>query len=172
MPTWMKAVFIGLGLLIAGGLGWLYVHGQMRASAAEHWPIADGIVIATDLDRDESTSTSGSSSGRRTTTSVSWFPVVIFRYGVAGHSYRSKNLYLNDVPGFSNEAEGRAFLADYPVGRHLRVFYDPDDPADSAVIIQRPTWLILVFMGIGLVLLAVGILTPREGPFRRRRSSL
>jgi Protein of unknown function (DUF3592) len=160
MPTWIRAIFIGFGLLIAGGLGWLYVHGQMRTSEARHWPTTMATVIATDMERNESTSTSGSSSGRRSKTSVSWYPVVFPRYVVAGASYNSKNLYLNDMPGYGSEAEAQAFLTDYPVGRQFSLRYNPADPSDAAAIIEAPTWLILVFIGIGLILLAVGIFTP------------
>jgi len=80
---------------------------------------------------------------------------VRYRYVVAGHEYRNDEI----LPGqhVAAEPESLGLLHQYPLHRHTTVFYDPDEPARSALDLD-PEELVLhpiVLGAIGVVLAAV-----------------
>lgn len=160
MPRWAKILFIGLGAAIMLFSIWWFVYGSMRTSAAQEWPVAQGRVVANRVDASESTDSDGDST-------THYDAVVTFEYPVGGRRYRSERLFLNDHELFNSDAEARAFLYEYRPGTELEVYYNPDDPADAAVFIDGPTWLIFLVTLMGAAFVAAGFLFPAD--LRRRR---
>ncbi len=153
MPRWFPYTFmiIGLGLII--GFIALVYNEHKRVNDAQRWPTTQGIVIATDLERTVSTS---KDSNGRTTRSVSWDPKVFYRYAAAGRQFRSDSLWLNSHASFGSEEDGVAFLKPYRIGAKLKVFYNPADPADAAVIVGPPAYWLLAFCLMGAAFFAAG----------------
>jgi hypothetical protein len=162
MPKWARALFIGIGVLLIAGSIFYYVSASRRAAAAEEWPETTGRVVATRIEVDNSTDSDGD-------TSTSYDAIVSYEYAVAGRTYRSDRLYLNETPLFSDEGDARAFLAEYPVGTPVEVYYDPASPGDAAVIIEGPSWAISIVTLFGLIFAAVGWFFPADRPLRRLR---
>ncbi len=158
MPKWAFLIFPAFGLLFLVGALAIYRSASARVDAVAKWPTTEGTVIATDLERSESSSKD--SKGRRTTT-VTYEPIVFFRYAAGGKSFRSKSLWLNEAETFSNGAEGDVFLMDYRVGTKLRVRYDPANPSDAAVILNGPSVGIWIMAAMGLICLGAGYLVWR-----------
>jgi hypothetical protein len=50
--------------------------------------------------------------------------------------------------------------ADYAVGQTVTVYYDPADPSSAIVDSAAATWLPLVFVGIGGLVLILGLFKP------------
>lgn len=162
MPNWIRALFIGIGVLLIAGSILYFVYASRRTAAAEEWPEAQGRVVASRIAVEESTDSDGD-------TSISYNAIVSYEYAVAGRRYRSDRLYLNETPLFSDEGDARAFLADYRVGAPLDVYYDPADPADAASIVEGPSWLIGIVTLFGLVFAAAGWFFPSDRLLRRPR---
>jgi Protein of unknown function (DUF3592) len=159
MPSWFRYTFMIIGLgLIVGFIALVYYEHQ-RANAAAHWPVVSGAVVATDLER--VVSTDKDSRGNRRT-SVSWDPKVFYRYTVTGRQFRSESLWLNSHSSFGSEAEGEAFLKPYRIGAPLKVRYNPQDPADAAVIVEPPAYWLLAFCLMGAAFFAAGWYCPKQ----------
>jgi hypothetical protein len=154
-------VFIAIGMLLIAGSVFYYVYASRRASAAEEWPEAAGRVVATRIEVNSSTDSDGDSS-------TSYNAVASYGYAVAGRTYRSDRLYLNETPLFADESDARAFLAEYRAGTPLEVYFDPASPGDAAVIIEGPSWEISIVTLFGLIFAAVGWFFPGDRPLRLR----
>jgi hypothetical protein len=115
-----------LPILILGGVGYLlYKRSQQSGVArqiAQSWPSTTGRVLMSSVE----TRSSGSSH--------STYPVVVYQYDVHGITYQSQTIkageqYLNvRVMG-----QAQATVARYPIGASVTVYYNPANPADSAL---------------------------------------
>lgn len=147
-PEWISTVLPNSvpALVILPGFGGLFLSmlgiGMLRASrAALAWPTVQGRITQSEV------ASGGVNKGYR--------PIVEFTYSVKGRDYRSRSVILDTVVGGSRGyAEKRAQR--YPVGRIVKVFYDPSDPGRAALEIHSgPGWWVL---GLGIALLAVALL--------------
>lgn len=118
-------------LLVLGGIGYfLYKRNQQSGAArqiAQSWPSTTGKVLMSSV---QSSSVQSSHSGR----SHSTYPVVVYQYEVNGKTHQSQTIkagerYLNvRVIG-----QAQATVARYPIGADVTVYYNPANPADSAL---------------------------------------
>lgn len=165
MPKWLKIGLMIFGVALIIGSIWLFVYQSGRASDAADWPIADGVITLSDVERVESTESSGSGSSRRTKTSVTYYPRVAYRYATGGRDYDGTTLWLTTEEGFGNAADAGVTLRGFPVGGKVAVFYNPADPSDSALLINPPSKFIFLATLFGAIFLAVGYFVPLERPF-------
>jgi hypothetical protein len=115
-----------LPILILGGVGnFLYKRSQQSGVArqiAQSWLSVTGTVLMSSVQWG-----SGSNGG-------SSYPVVVYQYTVHGQSYQSQTIkageqYLNvRVMG-----QAQATVARYPIGSNVTVYYNPANPAESAL---------------------------------------
>jgi hypothetical protein len=115
-----------LPVLILGGLGWyLYRRNQQSLAyrqAAGSWPGTTGTVLMSSVQ------------SKRTGRSHSLYPVVVYQYEVNGKGYQGQTIkageqYLNvRVAG-----QAQATVARYPIGATVTVYYNPANPAESAL---------------------------------------
>ena len=115
-----------LPILVLGGLGvFLYRRNQQSSAArqsAQSWPSTTGMVLISSVQF------------RRSGRSVTTFPAVVYQYGVNGKSYQGKTIkageqYLNvRILG-----QAQATADQYPVGATVTVYYNPANPAESAL---------------------------------------
>lgn len=115
-----------LPILVLGGVGYyIYKRSQQSGAArqsAQSWPSTPGTVLMSSVQWG-----SGSHSG-------SSYPVVVYQYSVNGQSYQSQTIkageqYLNvRVMG-----QAQATVARYPIGANVTVYYNPANPAESAL---------------------------------------
>jgi hypothetical protein len=123
----MRRILFGL---VAAGMGswilwWsLSTTGKIRASSS--WPLTDGEIIRSVVERD-STRIRGGGYTHFFRTDIT------YRYQVAGKRYESDTFAFGTAHTFPTQAEAEAETAFYAVGRHVEVRYDPDDPASSTV---------------------------------------
>jgi len=128
-------IFIGLAgavcttvvpILVLGGLGFfLYKRSQQSNAAkqaAQSWLSTSGTVLISTVQ------------SRRSGNSTTVFPVVVYQYEVDGKGYQGKTIkageqYLNvRIYGQAQETSAR-----YPVGATVTVYYNPANPAESAL---------------------------------------
>jgi len=115
-----------LPILILGGLGFfLYKRNQQSGAArqqAQSWHSTSGIVLMS--------SVQSRYSGR----SYSSYPVVVYQYSVNGQSYQSQTIRAGEQ--FLNvrvTGQAQATVARYPIGANVTVYYNPSNPAESAL---------------------------------------
>jgi hypothetical protein len=117
---------IGLPLLIVGGLVFFLYRQYQRSTtaraAAQTWTAAPGMVVSSTL------------RVKRTGRSRSEIPVVVYQYVVNGKTYHGETVRAGEK-FFSARLAGQAreTVARYPAGSSVTVYYDPANPANSAL---------------------------------------
>lgn len=117
---------VGISVLVIGGIGFmLYRHNQQSMAyrqSTQTWLSTIGTILMS------SVQSSHSGNGHYT------YPVVVYSYIVNGQSYQSQRVRAGDqfltvrVAG-----QAQATVARYPIGKSVTVYYDPADPAESAL---------------------------------------
>lgn len=117
---------IGVPLVILIGLGiFLYQRSRKSTAArleAQAWPSTHGTVLTSALQV------------VRTGRSRSEIPVVVYQYEVRGEVFQNQTIRAGDR--FLNvrvAGQAKATVARYPVGASVTVYYNPANPAESAL---------------------------------------
>jgi hypothetical protein len=169
MLKWMGLIFIGVGLLVTVGTGAWYWHDRQRSAEAADWPQVQGTVLSSRV-ASQYSSGSTSGSGRSSRSSYTYLPAVEYAYVVGGREYRSARVYLGAEQSYGDPSWAEEFVAARPPGGPVSVRYNPEDPADAALIVEGPPWWMLLFPLMGLVFIGFGVAIPRvfawpEGSF-------
>jgi hypothetical protein len=117
---------VTIPILVIGGVGY-FLHRRNQKSMAyrqstQTWLNTTGTILMS--------SVQSSHSGN----SHSIYPVVVYSYAVNGQSYQSQRIRAGDqfltvrVAG-----QAQATVARYPIGKSVTVYYDPANPAESAL---------------------------------------
>ena len=121
--AWIPVGLAGVCLLLGGVLfavGW---HQRAKANAASAWPSTDAVITTSRVVERQV-------QDRR---SRAWYTVhdadIAYRYTVADRVYQGTKL---DPTGFTTSGDVSA-VARYPLGAHVRAYYDPANPADAAL---------------------------------------
>jgi len=139
--------------------GYGFVH---DALASNHWPGVRGRIESADVAVSRA---SGRNSGGRA--SHSYGASIGYSYEVNGKTYTCDNVFFGDYradrPGHAERQK-----AQYPVGREVNVYYNPDAP-EIAVLEPGPKPSTFVVMGFGLVfsvvaLVCMGVCLFAKGP--------
>lgn len=145
----------GIGMIALGALVVVFAWRRHTAKVAEceqaarTWQSVDGTLLEVSIreriDRD--------SEGDET---ISHVPQVAYGYRVAAREYEGSRAWLAR-DAFSNKREADAWAAARPAGSTAKVWYDPADPAQSTLEIDRPSVVnFAVFALIGLIFAGVG----------------
>ena len=137
----------------------------LRGRATSEWSSVEGTVSESRVGR------SSSASGR-----IQYYARVAYEYEVNAVRYVGNTIAIGAVTGFLvRESSAQKIVEKYPVGKRVRVYYDPEDPskavlepgASSDVTVMLPIGgFILV---VGVVILVVILLGKRGAAARRRR---
>ncbi|MBV6395014.1 MAG: hypothetical protein HFACDABA_00585 [Anaerolineales bacterium] len=118
------AVIVPLLFLIGFGIFFYrrYQQGNTLRASAQSWSSTSGVVL--------SSSVKVRHSGR----SRSDYPAVVYQYEVNGKSYQSQRIKAGDkFMSVRIIGEAQATVARYPAGSRVTVFYDPNNPSESAL---------------------------------------
>ncbi len=113
-------------VLVLGGVGFfLYKRSQQSNAArqaAQSWLTTTGTVLMSSVQ------------SRRSGNSTSTFPVVVYQYEVNGKTHQSQTIKAGEQ--FMNVrvlGQANATAARYPIGANVTVYYNPANPAESAL---------------------------------------
>jgi hypothetical protein len=129
------SVFVGIAgaactvilpVLILGGLGFfLYKRNQQSMAyrqTTQTWQSTTGTVLMSSVQ------------SRTIGRSHSTYPVVVYQYAVNGQNYQSQTIKAGEQ--FLNVrvfGQAQATVARYPIGANVTVYYNPANPAESAL---------------------------------------
>lgn len=129
-------LFQGLGLVaFVWCLSSLYRHKQIAG-----WPGADGRVLESFVEGDVSHNKE---------------PRIKYEYRVRDRHYVNDRICPQGRIATSGQC-AEQLVNRYPVDRPIMVFYNPKNPAESALEKQLPFWVALLKLGTGLVLFILG----------------
>ncbi len=142
----LPVISVGVG----GWVLWGAVQDYQSGRASKEWPATDGVVIRTEIQE---------SSGNSKKT---YLGRVYYRYTVDGNEYKSNQRRFGDNVYSSNHASAVEVTRNYPKGKKVEVFYDPQQP--SVAVLERgygrEMW-IAVFVGFVFTCIGVSML-PRS----------
>jgi hypothetical protein len=81
---------------------------------------------------------------------------VVYRYHVAGREFNGSNVFFGGDASSGSSATAHRVTRRHPEGSQVKVFYQPDSPA-NAVLDPGAGWQSYVVFGIGLLFLIVGV---------------
>ena len=149
---------IGLILLVAAMkvvmTGWqTYQAGQN----SRVWPTTAGKVVSNEIDK---------SNGSDDDTPYNIY--VRYTYQVHGQTFKNNSIRHHAMISFATMDQAEEYIKKYPVGGIVKVYYDPQNPADAMLIpgstAEGP---FLIFFGIFLSFISVLIAWPRnKDPFK------
>jgi hypothetical protein len=121
-------------LAIFGGIGWLiyrsYHKAQAQRLAAQQWPSTMATVVRSwvDVSQHSSLDANGFS-----TTSTAYTPKVVYNYMVNGRAYSNDRVTVGAWAVSRSQDTAEATVHRFPPGATVPVFYNPTNPADSAL---------------------------------------
>jgi hypothetical protein len=115
-----------LPIVILGGIGYyIYRRGQQGGAyrqAALTWPATSGTVLMSTVQT------------KRTGRSRSTYPVVVYQYAVNGRNYQGQRIKAGEqFLSIRVAGEAQATASRYPAGSTVTVYYNPSNPAESAL---------------------------------------
>jgi hypothetical protein len=145
-PGKATIVLFVIGIIGAGLTVFLGIPMMMSAFESKGWPTVEGIItvseFTTNRDRDNGSTTYGAS--------------VAYDYTVNGAQYTGSNVHFGQY-GSGDPGYARGIVSRYPMGKHVRVYYDPDDAAES-VLEPGAGWSSFMVAGIGILFTLVGFI--------------
>jgi hypothetical protein len=97
---------------------------RQKIRAAQDWPSTKGLVLVSEV-RDE-----GGESG--------WRAQVVYRYEVGGRVYENSRIAVAVEYGRQGFQAHRRLAARFPLGAQVVVYYNPQNPADAALVKGDP----------------------------------
>jgi len=147
----LASVCVGLFALVLGGIGAFllvqYFRNKQKAQESTNWPSVEGKITGQNIRVDEVDS---DDSFR-----ISYIPVVHFEYSVNNAPFEGKRLAFGSEPSFSSRKKAEAFLASYPVGQIVPVFYNPEKPSEA--VLSQTLRKMTASLIVGIVLIVVGV---------------
>ncbi|NJN80338.1 MAG: DUF3592 domain-containing protein [Anaerolineales bacterium] len=117
-----------LPILILGGLGYFLYKRNQKSTAyrqsAQNWLSTTGTILMSSVQSRRSSSSGGYSD----------YPVIVYQYQVNGQSYQSQRLKAGEQFFNVNVSwQAQETINKYPIGKEVTVYYDPNNPAESAL---------------------------------------
>jgi hypothetical protein len=145
---WFAAMLGGFFLMRHG---FYYVRLGQESNS---WPTARGKVVRSFLHSHTSTSTNQNG---LTSTSTSYSPRIQYVYEKNGVMYRSEAMTIGGGGlSFHSQTQAEFYLDNYPVGKEIDVYYNPNSPAMS-VLIPGGIGYGIGFVVAGAIFLLVGL---------------
>ena len=144
----LVALVGGLILSIWGAREW------QSALSSKDWPTVSGTVVHSELKKRLKARRPGQKSHQSRT---QFTPEIRYDYTVEGQSFTGDRVSYGDYSS-SNEAQMKAVVAQYPVGKSVTVFYDPEDPS-SSLLESGFGWTPVAISALGGVFAIVGGMT-------------
>jgi hypothetical protein len=149
-------------ILTLGGCAWTLVAllgtaagfaDALRQHRAEQFPATTGRVIASYVEED-----SHQNKDRTKPPHVFYRPIIRYQYEVGGKIYREGCCRFGRNNSDSDPGPARRLVAEFPVGREMPVYYDPDQPENAVLkpgIVGRDLFLFppLIFVAVGMIAL-------------------
>lgn len=134
------ALIVALAFLFVGCITF---HNFWLSSQAKHWPSIEGVVTASSV-----YGTPGKGRGAH--------PEIHYQFQLNGQSYAGDKL---DFGGDNNYGKNpQPFVAQYPAGKLIKIYYDPDNPENSVLFPEHNSATGNLILSLVLWLIALGLL--------------
>ncbi|MBN1416262.1 MAG: DUF3592 domain-containing protein [Bacteroidales bacterium] len=159
-PGNANPVTMGIIFAIIGGAIFIFfaLPPLQYAAASKSWPAVPGTITRSEVkvwQRDGNTH---------------YEPDIAYSYMVEGKRYSSSKITVGDGSLDNNVKRAKSLQAEYPAGKEVDVYYDPDLP-ESAVLQPGTKSGDLMLAGISALFFFVGLLAVYQGVKAKRRAA-
>jgi hypothetical protein len=134
-------LLVGMAMVIGGGV--LFAKNYARTVATRNWPRAQARVTESRVDtlhRQEVGNTGD------------FMPHVRYDYVVQGRTFHGDTLWLDEHRSFGSANVAARELVFLEVGAQVEVLYNPQDPREAALMVDKPTWRFFFLALLGALL--------------------
>ncbi len=153
-PVTMGIIFA----LVGGAVFFFFALPPLQYSAtSKSWPSVTGTITRSEVKiwkRDSNTH---------------YEPDIAYSYTVEGKKYTSSKITVGDGALDNNVSKAKRLQAEYPAGKEVEVYYDPDLP-ESAVLQPGTKSGDLMLAGISALFFFIGLLSVYQGLKARKRA--
>lgn len=162
-PGKANPIVLGLLFILIGGFVFFMwgLPPLKYASASRAWPSVSGEITRSEVET------------YRKDGKTQYLPDIAYKYSIDGKNYSSSKVTVGDPPYTSNISPAKRMQAEYPVGKSVDVFYDPEVPSSSALRpgIQKNDIFLAVILGIfpllGILILISGVRSKIRKPLAK-----
>jgi hypothetical protein len=139
-PGKANPVTLGLLFMVFGGIVFLVwgLPPLKYSKASANWPSVQGTITKSEIE-----------TWRREGKSY-YQPDIVYTYEVNSKKFTSSKVTVGNPPSDSNMSPAKRLQNEYPVGKKVDVYYDPEAPASSALKpgIQKNDLLLAFITGV------------------------
>lgn len=159
-PLASGVAVMGCALILAGGfLIYHFIEMTIMVRAAHNWPTTTGVILVSKTETYYQT-VQDSSDPTKTTKTKTSSTTVTYRYEVAPPQHSKKSAaeesddgkrtvpYTSSTVHLSNRPNTSRYTKDYPVGKKVTVYYDPNNPSRSIIELESTGSFLEPFLGI------------------------
>lgn len=147
-------LLVGMAMTIGGGV--LFAKNYARTVATRNWPRTQARVTESRVETLQ----------RQVVGNAGDFlPHVRYAYVVQGRRFHGDTLWLDEQRSFGSANVAARELAFLEAGAEVEVIYNPQDPREAALMVDKPTWRFFFLALLG------ALLTKLAWPRRRREKA-
>jgi len=152
-PTMTMVGFMAVVMMLVGAsvLG-EFVTGSVALKAAHNWPTAPGVILISKSENITYDTTEHRDNIDVPSRTTSTRTVITYQYTpgpASGRSYRSSTVRLSNRPNTSG------LVDQYPVGKKVTVYYNPNDPRVATLELESTESLVGLLFGVALELMGI-----------------
>jgi hypothetical protein len=150
------AVLLAGVILLAGG-GFLFASNYLRSAEVRNWPRTQARITESRVD---------TLHRQEVGNAGDFMPHVRYDYVVRGQTFHGDVLWLDEHRSFGSANVAARELAFLEAGTEVEVMYNPQDPHEAALMIDKPSWryFFLALLGLLFVRLGWGFWRMQPGP--------
>lgn len=144
---YLRIAVLMAGMIMLGSGAGLFTKNSLRSAETRHWPrtqarITDSRVET--LHRQE------------VGNAGDFMPHVRYEYAVHGRTFHGDTLWLDERRSFDSANVAARELAFLETGTEAEVMYNPQDPHEAALMVDKPTWRYFFLALLGLLFARLG----------------
>jgi hypothetical protein len=119
----------GVALILWGAI--VLVRNQLRGAEVHGWPRVQGRITLSRVDTLHATEVGNAGD---------FYPHLRYDYVVNGRTFHGETLYLDEHRSFGSANVAARELVFLETGNDVEIMYNPQNPQEAALIVDKPTW--------------------------------
>ena len=140
---YLRIAVLIAGLIMLGAGITLFAKNSLRAAEARNWPRAQARITESRVE---------TLHRHEVGNAGDFMPHVRYDYVVQGRTFHGATLWLDERRSFGSANVAARELAFLETGTEAEVLYNPRDPREAALMVDKPTWRYLFLALLGALL--------------------
>jgi hypothetical protein len=128
---YLRIAMLVLGMVMVIGGGTLFAKNYLRTSEVHGWPRTQARITDSRVD---------TLHRQEVGNEGDFMPDVRYDYTVGGRTYHGNTMWLDEQRSFGSANVASRELAFLEEGTETEVFYNPQNPREAALLIDKPSW--------------------------------